>query len=228
MPKKVRISKSTKIKVGRKKDGKMGVLSTTVNVNRALKPFAQRYITKMKYADAFFFNNVNGPVTYRYNLNSVFDPNRTGTGHQPYGHDSLAAIYNRYRVISCRYAVSFVDTAGNYVQCAVLPANEEVAALTISEIRENPRARYVLQSPQAPTRSVKGNVYLPSLVGRNKAQYMADDRYQAQTGSSPAELAIMNIFFQRQDDSVNTISGPLNIMLEYTVEWFDVKNLAQS
>lgn len=204
--------------------------NTQVNVNRALRPFAQRYITKMKYADAFFFNNVNGPQTYRYNLNSVFDPNRTGAGHQPYGHDTLATIYNRYRVISCSYVVSFVDTAGNYVQVATLPANEEFspASLTLSEVRENPRCKFVLQAPNAPMRPVKGKVFIPSLVGRNKAQYMADDRYQAQTGSSPAELAVLNIYFQRQDDSINTMSGPLSITLEYTVEWFDVKNLGQS
>lgn len=224
------MARPTKISAATKKMYKRRPRKSTkmVNVNRALKPFAQRYITTMKYADAFFFANVNGPTVYRYNLNSVFDPNRTGTGHQPYGHDSLAAIYNRYRVIACSYTVSFVDTAGNYVQVACLPANEEVSALTLSEIRENPRCKFTLQSPQAPMRPVRGKVFIPSLVGRNKQQYMADDRYQAQTGSSPAELAILNIFFQRQDDSVNTMSGPLNITLNYTVEWFDVKNLAQS
>ena len=69
----------------------------TVNVNRSLQPFAQRYIAKMKYSEQL---KVTGPAggglaAYRFNLNSIFDPNRTGFGHQPYGHDQLAGLYNR-------------------------------------------------------------------------------------------------------------------------------------
>jgi len=73
---------------------------------------------------------------------------------------------------------------------------------------------------------VKSSVYLPSLVGRSKAQYMADDRYQALTTSDPNELAILNIF------TANQLGVPqqadINVLLEYTVEFFDVKPLAQS
>lgn len=199
----------------------------TVNVNRALRPFAQRYITKMKYSEAFAIGG-SGPQAQRMNLNSVYDPNATGTGHQPYGHDTLAAIYNRYRVISCSYVISAVDTAGRYIQLAALPANENVLTLSTSEMRENPRCKYIIQAPQASMRMLKGKVYLPSLVGRSKSQYMADDRYQAAVGSSPSEAAILNIFIQDMADGLNVLNTSLNVTLEYTVEWFDVKNLGQS
>lgn len=200
----------------------------TVLVNTALKPFAQRYITKMKFSQALVLSGT-GPLSKRYRLNSVFDPDETGTGHQPYGHDTLAQIYNRYRVISCSYVISAVD--GGYIQCSALPANDNVSpgSLTVSEIRENPRAKYIVQAPNASLKMLTGKVYLPSLVGRNKAQYMADDRYQAQVGSNPAEASILNIFVQNMADSTTIgINANLNVTLEYTVEWFDVKNFGQS
>lgn len=200
-----------------------------VNVNRALAPFAQRYITKMKYCEAISISST-GPQVYKWNLNSVFDPNRSGIGHQPYGHDQLTPIYNRYRVISCSYVISGVDTAGRYIQIASLPANEEatIASLTVSEIRENPRARYITQAPNASLKMLKGYVNLASLTGRNKAEYMADDRYSAPASANPQELMVLNVFAQDLADGLNTINTTLNITLTYTVEWFDPKQLGQS
>lgn len=228
MPRPTRSSKSQAIaKI--KQMFKKRKYNKKVNVNKALQPFAQRYITKMKYCEAVNIAST-GPQVYRWNLNSVFDPNRSGTGHQPYGHDSLTPIYNRYRVISCSYVISGVDTAGRYIQIAALPANEEatISSLTVSEIRENPRARYITQAPNASLKMLKGYVSLPSLMGRNKAQYMADDRFQATAGSSPSEAAVLNVFAQDLADGLNTINTTLNLTLTYTVEWFDVKQLGQS
>jgi len=195
-----------------------------VLVNRALQPVAQRYICKMKYCETI---TTSGTGSYSFNLNSIFDPNRTGVGHQPYGHDTLETLYNRYRVISCGYRIQAVQSYNSIpIQIAVQPANELLSFTTISEMKENPRSKYVTVSPGAPAVILKGKSYIPSLVGRNKAQYMAEANYQAQFGSSPSELAILNVKTQTLAD-VDT-SFTMNVLLEYTVEVFDIKHLAQS
>lgn len=153
---------------------------TLVNVNHSLAPIAQRYITKMKYAEVVSSGAGGGVYgRYQFNLNSIFDPSLTGIGHQPYGHDTLQTMYGRYRVIACRYRVSINSFLNQYLQLAVIPTNDNVTPVNIAEVRENPRAKYTLQAPGAPQRFVSGNVYLPSLMGRTKSQYMADDRFQA-------------------------------------------------
>lgn len=204
-------------------------------VNRALAPFAQRYITKMKYAEQV---QVTGPglgglAAFRFNLNSIFDPNQTGIGHQPYGHDTMASLYNRYRVIKCNYVISGISTGGTsgnqYSIIAALPSNEQVnLAGGLAEAQEHPRCKFVTQAPESGLKVLKGSVYLPSLVGRSKAQYMADDRYQATYGSSPNELAILNVFAGVLNGAAETTSMQLNVVLEYVVESFDVKSLIQS
>lgn len=40
---------------------------------------------------------------YKWNLNNTFDPNRTGTGHQPSGRDTMALIYSQYAVHKCAF-----------------------------------------------------------------------------------------------------------------------------
>ncbi|MEO5351369.1 MAG: hypothetical protein H7836_17265 [Magnetococcus sp. YQC-3] len=178
----------------------------------------------MKYSETIATSALG---EYRFNLNSIFDPNRSGVGHQPYGHDTLQTLYNRYRVISCGYRIQAVQTAtGAPIQLACQPANEQLTYTTISEMKENPRTKYVTVSPGAPAVYLSGKVYLPSLVGRTRAQYMADDRYQAEYGASPVENAILNIKSQTIADVDSSFT--CNVMLEYTVESFDIKHLGQS
>ena len=72
--------------IRRRRFAKRRVQKTT-NVNRSLQPVPSRYICKMKYSTNVA-TDINGQ--YIFNLNSLYDPDRTGTGHQPYGFDNLA------------------------------------------------------------------------------------------------------------------------------------------
>lgn len=195
------------------------------NVNRGLKPFASRFITKQKYSEAFTLNALNG-YSQTMNLNSVWDPNRTGIGHQPYGYDQLTPIYNRYRVISCSYVIhAYSGTAP--IRYGVFPCNEVPTTMNnMSELCENPRTRWAIQIPGGATSVVKGKVYIPSLVGRTKQQYMADDRFQADVGANPLEAALLYISAQNMGDV--GVDANLTVTLEYLVEYFDPKPIDQS
>ena len=191
-------------------------------VNRALHPLPQRYITKQKYSTVFAISALQN--MYQFNLNSVFDPNRTGLGHQPYGFDQLAALYNRYRVISCSYVIN-VSSANN-VRFAAIETNETPIVLSISDLIERPKAKWKIQPSSGAPQYLKGNCYIPSLVGRNKTEYMSDDRYQSQVTGSPAELGLLNIMCRQLDDT--SADAFCTITLNYTVEYFDINQLAQS
>jgi len=193
-------------------------------VNRAVNPIPERYICKMKYSDTFQVTAAGGSL-YRFNLNSIFDPNRTGVGHQPYGRDQLATLYNRYRVFKCAYAITFFNST-NTLRLAAIPSNIEMGLANVSEAVENPLAKWGTQTPGGTVKVVSGTVYLPSLVGRSKGQYLADDRYQAQMAESPVEAAILNIIAQTVTDAAVTID--CTISLTYHVECFDRNSLSQS
>lgn len=198
---------------------------TTATINRALQPVAQRYICKMKYAEQI---TTSGLGAYAFNLNSIFDPNRSGVGHQPYGFDTLSTMYNRYRVIAVGWRCTMpAATDGVNQFLAAFPANEVVTFTDLGACIENPRVKYIEQGTAgSEIRRLTGKSYLPSLVGRTRAQYMADDRYQADVTSSPLELAVLNLF----TSAANGVPRPssVNILLEYVVEFFDIKHLPQS
>lgn len=231
-------------KKGVKKGGRKGVakkgwkkskrgFNTKLTVNRAIQPYAQRYICTMKYAESVgLTTNASILAQHNFNLNSIFDPNRTGIGHQPYGRDELYAIYNRYRVIGCKYTISAYNAASSgdaYSVIAALPSNEEVSLSGgLPQAQETPRCKYITQAPNAPLRVLQGYVNLPALVGATKTQYMTDDDYQANFDSSPASFAILNIYAGAITGASETNTTKLNVVLEYTVECFDPKQLPGS
>lgn len=197
---------------------------STVLVNRALQPIAQRYIAKMKYSEVFSLSALSS--TFRFNLNSIWDPNRTGIGNQPYSRDTFETIYNRYRVIKCSWVITAYN-ANQGIRVAAILGNGDISPSGVSDIVTNPRCKFIVQYPGGNTNKLKGSVYLPSLMGRNKSQYMADDNYQAQMNASPSELAVLNIFGANLADAA-VDSTNCQITLTYTVELFDIKNLSQS
>lgn len=196
-------------------------------VNKSLQPIPNRYICKMKYSTTIA---TGASGQYTFNLNSLFDPDRTGVGFQPYGFDPLSNLYNRYRVIACGWRVhNPVAASGTPVIVASLPSNDLGMITTNTSIMlEHPRCKYVIANPGGPPVTLKGKSYLPKLMGRTKAQYMADDNYQAIVTASPNELGLLYL------QTFNGLSGDgfggigLTVLLEFTVEFFDTKHIVKS
>lgn len=216
-----KVYKKRAVRKGRKNYGKRRPQAL---VNRALHPLPQRFITKMKYSDVFTLQLSNS-YQYVFNVNSLFDPNRTGGGHQVFSFDQLSALYNRYRVIKCNYVLNAYNPT-NAIRYGCIVTNDVPPLNSVSELAENPRAQTRVQLPGGSTTKIVGSIYLPSLMGRSKMEYMADDRYQSQVSTSPAELGLLTIYGADLGDFGTTIT--CTITLEYTAEFFDIIPLEQS
>lgn len=197
-----------------------------VNVNKALQPFAQRYITKLRYVGNFALSTVNIP--YVYALNSIFDPDVSGTGHQPYGHDQLAAMYNRYRVYAVKYHIRCQPLDGSNQYLIAVPINQPFVAASFDDAREKPRSKYILQTQGGDSRPLINKLSLPSLTGKTRAQYMSDDRYQAPFGSDPVENMQLQIYSYNAGGLTTSASARCTIELTYYIECFDPNVLNQS
>lgn len=64
----------------------------------------------LKYAEyAVLTMSGSGKSSYIFSCNNLFDPNVTGTGHQPHYFDQYMGLYDHYRVSSSRIKVSFYN-----------------------------------------------------------------------------------------------------------------------
>lgn len=203
---------------------KKGMVRKTHLTNHALQPIAQRYICKHKYSEAVLTDATLG--NYIFNLNSMYDPNRTGTGHQPYARDTMATLYNRYRVIAVSYRVTSGSSATSTQQFAVIPSSGSMPTVSnLDQVKEMPRSRTAFCSP-GESKVVYGKVNLPSLAGVSSSTYKADDRYQALSTQDPTEQLYLNIFGGSSTGVLQQIAA--NVQLEFLVEWFDPIELGQS
>lgn len=80
---------------------------------RTLCPFPDNLVCQLKYVDSYVLTSTGNAMSARQymRLNSINDPDQTGTGHQPLWHDQLAAIYERYVVVKSRMKVTFTPYA---------------------------------------------------------------------------------------------------------------------
>jgi hypothetical protein len=202
-----------------------GNRSRVTTVVRGPGPIPPRAIVKMKYVEEVVANGTT--LDHLWNLNSTFDPNRTGTGHQPYGRDTYATLYNRYRVFAVGYRI-LINTP-TVVRCTLLWNNET------SNFNSNPYL--AAETPKAINKTAsstnpcvfKGHLTLSNIVGQTSMQYKSDDRFQAQAGADPTESIILHTIIYNPDGSAVTASGyQMQVQLTYYVEWFDQNGLSQS
>lgn len=165
-----------------------------------------------------------------FNLNSPFDPNRTGGGHQPYGYDQITLMYNRYRVLSCKWSIVVGSTTGTF-HATVVPTNGLLPvaitnAATFEAASEVPHAKTRVLSINAPAVTFRGSMPLNVLNGCLREEYLADDRFEAITTASPAE--IMVLYIGLYNPTAATIVNSNIATVEYEIDFHDPILLGQS
>lgn len=188
-------------------------------------PVATRLRTILKYSENLQPTGIS-LYEYLFNLNSLFDPNRTGVGHQPLGYDQLTPLYGRYRVWKVWYDIEWINTTSDPSIIIAAPTNSAggigsltTALETYSESHSNAGNFYT------PMR-ISGVVDLPLLNGKTYNQYHDDDTTSAITSTSPSEILILHTCFYSLSNTVVTGSAVVNLRME--CEFSDPIQLSQS
>jgi hypothetical protein len=164
-------------------------------------------------------------VAQVFNLNSVFAPNRTGgaTAHQAYGFDQLSPLYNRYRVLRTLWRCVFAPSSLAYHLC-VFPLNALLSVAPTTAILfdvacEQQQAQVWDQGSSGQSKMITGEIALNQLAGTTRAEYLADDRYEANVGASPAEVMVLYIVLYNPNAS--SITMQYSVELEFEVDFHD-------
>jgi len=163
------------------------------------------------------------------NLNSLFDPDRTGAGHQPLYYDQITTIYNRYRVLKTRWKVTFAP-ATNPVYAIVVPINGLLSsaittAATFETAAENPRAKSSTVGTSVPY-TVNGGIALNDLNGCSITEYLADDRFESVITTSPSEVITLVIGIYNPNGV--TVAVNMSIEIHYYADLHDPISVAGS
>lgn len=73
-----------------------------------------KYRCKLRYCEEITLQPLANSITqYVFSANGLYDPNITGSGHQPNGFDQLITLFSLYRVLWSKIRVSYVDTTAS-------------------------------------------------------------------------------------------------------------------
>lgn len=134
-----------------------------------------------------------------FRLNSLYDPDFSGGGHQPYGFDQLNGIYRKYIVSAVLIEVTMFDPAtdGLIIGCIVQPssATYSLTGKDKDAIQELPMS-VLKRVPNTGSQKAYFKQYclMATLEGLNKVQYQANlAEYAALTNASPTLTPYMRL-----------------------------------
>lgn len=199
---------------------------------RTNNPFPARNFCKMYYAENLTFNvpilGLGQENTYA--LNGIFDPDITGGGHQPYGRDTMATIYNQYKVAGCMCEIVWTDPTADNVVVGFQVQGSATAGVIGSALMERPYSKYKALNNTG-SQQVSLKFYVPNYkaLGVTKLQWKANtSTYSALSGANPAVTSLLRLTTFNQNVGAPAAAVSCIIKLTYFCEWFDRFSLAQS
>jgi hypothetical protein len=190
--------------------------------------FPANRTVELDYASMTYCSSGSGTIgLYQFRLNSAFDPDYTGTGHQPMGFDQWAAYYNHYVVEACAYEIS-INTAPNAGTCTRafvhLSDDPTIPQTDFTDLVEL-GAQYAVLHPVLGPHIFSGNVNVAKFF--NRKDIATDSELRAGVGSNPTDNVIMSIVCIGQDAATAVVNF-LDVKLRMRVRFMEPKDLTPS
>lgn len=194
--------------------------------------FPKMIMIKHKYADqAAISMPAGGPaLSTIYSCNSLYDPDVSGGGHQPYYFDQLSALYDHYVVI------------GSKIRCTFMPQSQTTPAFYVNMyIDDNAvtTSGNPIVNEEKQTGGGKAMCVLPG--GNNKVTItrswsakkyfgkgvLANTELQGTGTTSPTEQSyyVINAICANGGDTALT---NVLVEIEYLAIWKEIRDIAQS
>lgn len=163
-----------------------------------------------------------------YRLNSVYDPDASGTGSVAIGYNTWATLFLSYKVHRCTFRLQGTVTglsAGTFGTVILAPVpNQMVLPSNKQTWKVIPRAVvHTLTDTSVGGRNMvdfSRTYSLADVANVTKSQYANDMDFSGAVGSNPARQIYMAVTI----DSTGSTSAPglhANVQISYEVEWFN-------
>jgi len=191
-------------------------IPTQIKVGK--QTFPKQLFNTLRYTEEITANFSGGLWKYLWVANGMYDPNSTGTGHQPLYFDQLTAIYDHYTVLRSRIKAYFLcpSTISTGIVVSIYvddDASVKGDALTAAEMPGAKSYGYVPAAGPCPLLTHSWDA--KKTFGGNP---QSQAELQGTASANPTEISIYSI--QAYDYSA-AISGAVYcyVDIEYDVVW---------
>ncbi len=192
-------------------------------------PLPKKIFTKLKYQDIFTINpGIGTPGVQVFSCNGLFDPNITGTGHQPRGFDQLMAMYDHYVVLGSKITVWFSATLESTL-CGVAARDSATVEVDVNEYIEDTVNAYTCMGETGSGAEPKKIVLKNSIrkfLGRSNV--MSDSQLKGSSAANPTEQAFYHVYSEALDPALDLGALHCSAEIEYLVALIEPKQPTQS
>jgi len=200
--------------------------------------FPTRLRRTLQYVDNYLLSSTAGSVaTQQWKVNSMFDPDLTGTGHQPRGFDQLCSTtgpYVKYRVLAVRISGEAVSTndatltlINGFSDLSTIPAIAGGGIGSISGTSELPGWTALFIPPTgAPVARFAQAARIAEIESVTESAVLSEDNYSATSVADPADLAYFTCKMQAENGG--TAAANLMVRFEFDVQFEEPILLAAS
>lgn len=200
----------------------------TKNPVRTLFPVKTQRI--LHYHETVSLSSTTGAVaTYVFATNGLYDPNITGTGHQPAGFDQVMLFYNHYYVSKASIRVNIRNTTTSVSPTCILSVNGSATAITNTfELQEDGSNVMVKLGPPTIDNSMATLVAKCDVGKFGGVKDLSDvTAYQGDASSNPAELSYFHLSFW-DDEKAQSCDMYADVLISFTANFIEPRDVAPS
>lgn len=193
--------------------------------------FPPRVTKWLRYASGHFgLSSTSGVVSsYVFRANDCFDPDLTGSGHQPMGFDQMMAFYNHFCVTHARITVRFGSATGAAGTACVRVDAASTPVTNIEQIMEfggNVTVNLETIGGFGANKEVTMLVSIAKLQGISEVALTADSTLRGDSATSPTELTYFHV--QLWNAAGVTCTSNAYVILEQRVVFMEPRTAAES
>lgn len=208
------------------------------NASLFLNVLPRRLRRTLPYAETFVLTTGTAGVLsteQAMRLNSLYDPNYTGAGHQPYGFDQLVGFYGSYLVHAVKVKIMACSVGGSaeVAICWKLDVSQgfsAISGITVDAATEAPMIGVGLLGASGNDRTFVKDLSIDmfKLFGVTKSQYTNEvSTYGAAYGANPTAVAYLHLAVGSYTGTAGE-NASVQVLIEYDTEFFSPNELAQS
>lgn len=204
----------------------------TQRVPMAVDVCPDAMVVKLKYSTSYRITSALFEKTFRGN--GLYDPDQSGVGHQPLGFDQWMAFYTRYRVYASRIKVTILNNndnstnPNNNVTCVVLPTLSSLAITSDEQGDELMESKTDDAGKSTGPAEDKLENYMVTAKMFGVPDIRYDNLNSGSDSSDPSYVWFWKVITNSTEGALVNQNTFVNVLIEYTAEFFQRRIIAQS
>jgi hypothetical protein len=195
-------------------------------------PFPRSMRCNHRYVGLISVNPAIGSVgVYQFSANGLYDPDITGTGHQPMGFDQLCTYYNHYEVVRSVIRATAVNSQEGAGFNFGIKIDDNAALATVSNESAFEFAdtnwKTISGPYNTPDCTVLHSFHAKKFFAQ-KGRGSLDRELWGDAASNPADQAYFTVILGGVTALQDVGAMPVVVTIDYDVVWHEARDFAPS